>query len=104
MTNAIFLQTKARHKSITQSYICARQMNAEKCIHNTDMNETFPVVWKKLVLRDSVVPERLGGTWVAQIPSGPQACKLKPLAATQHPGEHRMNHIHHIQSRSRACR
>lgn len=41
--------------------------------------KTFPVVRKTLVLRDSVVPERLGGTWMAQIPSGPKACKLKAV-------------------------
>lgn len=105
--NTIFSQTKARHKSITQTIIHLRQTN--KCRQNIyrDMNKTFPVVWKKPVLRDSVVPERLGGTWVAQIPSGPQACKLKSvksLTPTQHPGEHRMNHIQRIQSGSRACR
>lgn len=65
------------------------------------------MVSKRLVPRDSVIPERLGDTWVAQIPSGPETCKLKSVKSatpTQHPGERRMNYIQHIQSQSRACR
>lgn len=65
----------------------------------------FSVVRKTLVLRDSVVPERLGGTWVAQIPSGPEACRLEAVESltpttTPRRAQNELHSPHSISERS----
>lgn len=68
-----------------------------------------PFLWpgRDSVLQNHVVPQRLWGTWVVQIPSGPQASELKSvktLTPIQRPEEHRQNYIRHIQSLSTGSR